>query len=324
MIPFKSSLSQQLEEYISYRLSLGYTDRNLRGQLRGFDRYVCEKEAGLDNLEPAFFLELKKKLKDKPQTFNQLLLAVRGFFNYLVRLQIAAENPLDDIEAYAPNAFIPFVFSSDQTDRLLNAIQRSIRKNLAFFFQDFTAYIAILLLARCGMRISEPLRLHLGHYRSDEGSVYIEKTKFSKDRLIPVPKAEINAIDNYLAVRDTFMNQETSPFLLPGKNGKALSKKSVYRVFYRAVKDIGLNHPRRIVANTTFGSPTPHSLRHSFAVNTLKKIRKQGRSAQNALPILSVYLGHSKYRYTAVYLKVLDAEHRQGLVDFAISRQEEI
>jgi hypothetical protein len=30
---FKSSLAQQMEEYISYRLSLGYTDRNLRGQL---------------------------------------------------------------------------------------------------------------------------------------------------------------------------------------------------------------------------------------------------------------------------------------------------
>jgi len=35
-------------------------------------------------------------------------------------------------------------------------------------------------------------------------------------------------------------------------------------------------------------------------------------------------MGHTKYRYTAVYLKVLDAEQRQGLVDFAISRQENI
>ncbi|MDL1985079.1 MAG: hypothetical protein LWX54_12995 [Deltaproteobacteria bacterium] len=65
-------------------------------------------------------------------------------------------------------------------------------------------------------------------------------------------------------------------------------------------------------------------MRHSFAINTLKRIKQQGKSPQNALPILAVYLGHRKYRYTAVYLKVVDAEHRQGLVDFAISRQEEI
>jgi hypothetical protein len=35
-------------------------------------------------------------------------------------------------------------------------------------------------------------------------------------------------------------------------------------------------------------------------------------------------MGHAKYRYTAVYLKVLDAEKRQALVDFAISHQEEL
>jgi len=62
---FKSSLAQQMEEYISYRLSLGYTDPNLRGQLCGFDQYVCDKEAGPDDLMPSFFLELKKKFKEK-------------------------------------------------------------------------------------------------------------------------------------------------------------------------------------------------------------------------------------------------------------------
>ena len=61
-----------------------------------------------------------------------------------------------------------------------------------------------------------------------------------------------------------------------------------------------------------------------FAVNTLKAVRDRGGSTQNALAVLSGYLGHVKYRYTAVYLKVLDAEHRNSLVDFAIGCQEEI
>ncbi|MDL1988862.1 MAG: hypothetical protein LWX08_14695 [Deltaproteobacteria bacterium] len=54
----------------------------------------------------------------------------------------------------------------------------------------------------------------------------------------------------------------------------------------------------------------------------MKQIKDQGKSPQYALPILSVYMGHRKYQYTAVYLKVLDAKHRQGLVDFAISMQD--
>ncbi|EKD38293.1 MAG: Integrase family protein, partial [uncultured bacterium] len=81
---------------------------------------------------------------------------------------------------------------------------------------------------------------------------------------------------------------------------------------------------RRIIAGLTFGAPTPHCLRHSFAVNTLGRIKERGESPQRALPVLSSYLGHRKYRYTAVYLKVIDAEQRQGLVDFAIAHQEEL
>ena len=36
---------------------------------------------------PLFFLDFKKSLKEKPHIFNADLLAVRGFFNWLVRRQ---------------------------------------------------------------------------------------------------------------------------------------------------------------------------------------------------------------------------------------------
>lgn len=319
MILFKSFMALQLEEYIAYRRSLGYTDKNLRSKLRSFDRYLVEKSADQTRLEPRFFLELREGLKGEPRTVNGILSALRGLFQYLIRKEIYKENPLSDIPLCKENAYIPFVFSPDQIEQMLLAIQKKIGKNQKYFFEDLTAHVAILLMARCGMRISEPLRLRLEHYRSREGTLYIEKTKFSKDRLIPVSKPAINEINNYLAVRNTFIRDQ-NPYLLAGQNGKRLPKNRVYSVFHQAVKDIGIDQPRRIIANTTFGAPVCHSLRHSFAINTLKQIK----DPQYALPILSVYMGHRKYQYTAVYLKVLDAEHRQGLVDFAVSMQDKI
>ena len=321
MILFKSFMALQLEEYIAYRRSLGYTDKSLRSQLRSFDRYLIEKSADQTNLESRFFLELREELKGEPRTVNGILSAIRGLFQYLIRKGIYKENPLIDIPLCTENAYIPFVFSPDQIEQLLLSIQKKIRKNRKHFFKDLTAYVAIVLMARCGMRISEPLRLRLEHYRSREGTLYIEKTKFSKDRLIPVPKPAINEINNYLAVRNTFIKDQ-NPYLLAEQNGKRLPNNRIYPVFHQAVKDIGIDQPRRIIANTTFGAPTCHSLRHSFAINTLKQIKDQGKSPQYALPILSVYMGHRKYQYTAVYLKVLDAKHRQGLVNFAISMQD--
>jgi integrase/recombinase XerD len=324
MKAFESNIGPLMERYITYRTGLGYGERQLRSILRGFDRHVCTRKANLEDLNPLFFLDLKKMLQPNPNRFNTMLRAVRGFLAYLVRCGIIPENPLVYIESYAPNGFIPFVFSKDQTDQLLDVAQKSIRKHDPdYFFTDYTACTTLMLLARCGMRIKEPLRLTLEDYQNDRKTIYIKKTKFGKNRLLPVPGATAMQIDNYLMVRKVFVT-DGNPYLLVGKNGRPLSDGNIYRLFHQSVNAIGIDAKRTRIGNMVFGAPTPHSLRHSFAINTLKAVRDRGGCPQSALPVLSAYLGHSKYRYTAVYLKVLDAEHRNSLVDFAISRQEDI
>jgi len=321
---FESFLAPRLEKYLAYRRTLGYVDEHLRSCLRTFDRYVKEKAVDQHSLTSLFFLAFRKELKSEARTVNGVLSAARGFFQFLIRQGLCPENPLQDIPPRPENAYIPFVFSPDAVELLLQAIRKRLRQDREYFFKDLTVYMAILLLAQCGLRISEPLRLLLSHYRHGEKTIYIEKTKFAKDRLVPVPYPAATEIENYLAVRLTLQDNDRNPFLLPGQNQQPLSDRRIYQLFHQAVKDIGLEQPRRIIANTTFGAPTPHSLRHSFAINTLKRLRQRGESPQKALPVLSAYMGHRKYRYTAVYLKVLDAEQRQELVDFAISRQEDI
>lgn len=323
MKPFESSLAQILEEYIRYRQGLGYMDRSIRIKLRPFDRWLANTPIDIADLSPWSILEFRNSLRLESRTVNNILSALRGFFEYLVRKEIIQHNPIEDIPAVSENAFIPFVFSPRQTDRFLGAVQSSIRPDAAHFFDDLTTYTAILLLARCGLRLSEPLRLKSDHYIKGEGSIYIEKTKFFKDRLIPLPGEVIAHMDNYLSVRSSLMPGDQNPRLLPGKKDM-LSKGRLYAAFSRAVRDIGIHSPRRMIANTVFGAPTPHCLRHSFAINTLRQIRQRGQSAQAALPVLATFMGHRKYGYTAVYLKVLDAEKRRHLVDFSIRAQKDI
>ncbi len=181
-------------------------------------------------------------------------------------------------------------------------------------------YLAILLLARCGMRISEPLRLLLTHYRRDEGTIYIEKTKFRKDRLIPMPISVMTEIENYLSLRKSLMPLDKNPYLLAGKGQKGLTDPQVRTLFHRRVKEIGLAGSKQTIGNVTFGYPTPHSLRHAFAINTLKRIKDRRESTQHALPVLAAYMGHRKYQYTHAYLKVTDAKHIAGLIAFSKSQ----
>jgi len=320
MKQFKSSLASQFEHYIRYRQHLGYETQNLRSQLLMCDRYLVEQQMERDSLTPAFFLQLRTRLSWQPSTINRMFSILRTFFQYLVRQGDFKENPLEDVPPLQQWHFIPFVFSAEQIDQLLRAVCTRIRKTQLHYLKDSAVYVAILLLARCGLRISEPLKLLIHHYRPGENTLYIAQTKFKKDRLIPIPQSVAVELNNYLQLRKTLMPDDHNPSLLVAHHNKGLSTHQVSRAFHQAVKDIGLGQTRKTITNITFGSPTAHSLRHSFAINTLKRIREQGKSPQNALPTLATYLGHSKYEHSVVYLKVLDVTQRQGLFYFVTSK----
>ena len=314
-------MANYLIDYAAYREQRGYAQRAIYPPLVALDRYLKANNVSWEQLQqPAFFLHLRATISQHPNTTNRILSHVRSLFDYLVRREIVATNLLKDIPPVPERYFVPFVFSPEQTDRLLHSVCEMIRRDPANFIFDQGVYLAVLMLARCGMRIKEPLRLCRHHYRPDEGSVYIERTKFRKDRLIPLHRALLVEIDNYLAARKACCPGDQSPFLLAGRTCQRLKADRVRTVFHRAVEAIGLKQPKRTMGNMTFGSPVPHSLRHSFAINTLSRIKARGISVRHALPVLAAYMGHRKYQYTAAYLKVKDAGDLAGLIAFTKSQ----
>jgi integrase len=317
MNKFKSFLAPQLQQYVIYRHNLGYSMKASLSHLKTFDRYLLQKQAAQVLLQPSFFMGLQADLRIEPRSVNQIIASVRVFFNYLVRTGVYSQNPLKDIPYLPENDIMPYIFSPQQVNLLLSAVSGRIRNRSRYLYlKDLSGYMAMVLLARCGLRIGEPLRLKLNHYRFEEKTIYIEKTKFKKDRLIPLPQAVAIDIENYLTVRQRLLADAGTPYLLTNSNARALNDNRVRTVFHRAVSDIGLEQTRQIIGNVNISSPTPHSLRHSFAINTLISIKKRGGSAQNALPVLAAYMGHSEYKHTLKYLKFIDAQQRLQLVNF--------
>jgi integrase len=318
---FKSFMAKDLEAYAAYRRQRGYAQKAINAPLVAFDRYLKAQNVSWDKiLQPAFFLDLRANISRHPNTGNKILSNLRSLFDFLVRQKICAQNPLRDIPPLPERYFVPFVFTPEQTDQLLKTVCEKIRRCPKHLLFDMATYLAVVMLTRCGMRINEPLRLCTKHYRHDEGSVYIERTKFRKDRLIPLPQVVLAELDNYLALRKALCPGDQNPYLLAGKKNRPLSDDHVRVVFHRAVEAIGLKQPKRTMGNMTFGSPVPHSLRHSFAINNLNQIKARGISPQQALPVLAAYMGHRKYQYTAAYLKVNDASDLAGLIAFTKSQ----
>jgi integrase len=324
MNKFESFLAQQLEQYVIYRHKLGYAMKASLSHLKTFDRYLIQKQVEEVLLPPSFFMGLQADLKIESRSINNIVASVRVFFNYLVRTGAYNQNPLKDIPNLPENDIMPFIFTPEQVNLLLSAVSARIRKvSKRRYLKDLSGYMAIVLLARCGLRISEPLRLKLNDYRFDEKTIYIEKTKFKKDRLIPLPQSAATELENYLAVRRGLLGNVVNNYLLANYADKGLNDSRVRLVFHRALSDIGLDQSRQVIGNLNISSPTPHSMRHAFAVNTLKSVKERGKSAQNALPVLATYMGHSEYKHTVKYLKVLDAYQRLGLVNFVRTHRNE-
>jgi integrase len=314
---FKSFLAPLLEKYVTYRHNLGYAMKASLSHLKTFDRYLMQKQRQQILLQPSFFMGMQADLKIEARSVNNIIASVRVFFNYLVRTGAYSQNPLKDIAYLPENDIMPYIFSPKQINHLLSAVSRRIRnRSRRIYLKDLSGYMAIVLLARCGLRIGEPLRLKLNHYRFDDKTIYIEKTKFKKDRLIPLPHAVAKEVENYLAARQRLLADVDSKYLLANSTARGLNDNRVRTVFHRAVSDIGLEQPRQVIGNLNISPPEPHSLRHSFAVNTLNRVKKRGGSAQNALPVLAAYMGHSEYKHTIKYLKFIDAQQRLGLVNF--------
>lgn len=317
---YKSFLGTEFKNFLNWRKDMGCIDHKHKYLFNQFDNYLIENNCRAEDITPELFINFRNTLNCEANTINMKMGILRMFFDYLNRIDSTVENPLQYISALPEKRFIPFVFSEDEIKLLLKTIYDQIKKTESTFLTDLSIYMSIVLMAHCGLRISEPLRLKVKHYRNDEKTLYIEKTKFKKDRLIPLPMNTYSELNNHFEVLKSYGLDSKDSYLLVDQKRGHLVKSDIYSSYYKALARIGLLHDKKTVkGNMSFGKSTPHSLRHSFAVNTLKRIKQRGKSPQNALPALAQYMGHEKYENTEVYLKVLDANHRKSMVDFYMS-----
>ena len=149
------------------------------------------------------------------------------------------------------------------------------------------------LLASTGLRSGEALRLDRADVDLVNGVLHIRKTKFRKDRLVPVHPTTLTALRDYARHRDAvFPMPRDSAFFLSSR-GNRLSPSGLYAAFDAACALAGLDGDKGL---------RPHDLRHRFAVTRLAVWHQEKADVQALLPLLATYLGHARYTDTAYYV----------------------
>src|SRR5258708_28737892 len=101
--------------------------------------------------------------------------------------------------------------------------------------------VLLRLLLGCGLRISEALGLRLGDTDLDNGILVIRKSKFNKDRLIPLSDSLFAVLRRYSATHHKISKDDKEPFFAH-RDGRAVSKDNIYRWFWNVICAVGISH----------------------------------------------------------------------------------
>lgn len=185
----------------------------------------------------------------------------------------------------------PYILTDEQIRKLVELAARSGYRTLRR--QTYSTLFA--LLSCTGLRVSEAIRLRYGDITPD--GLLIRQTKFQKSRLVPLHETARAGLERYLQQRRPYAPFDDHLFI--SLRRKPLLIGDVETAFKTVAKKMGLPNGRGR------RRPTPHSLRHAFAVRALRTCADGRDHITEHMLLLSTYLGHSKPAMTYWYLEAV-------------------
>jgi len=213
-----------------------------------------------------------------PRSVARWIVAVRGFFAYLLGQEVIEEDPASRLDAPRVWRSLPKVLSFEEVDVLLSAPDRSVAHGL----RD-AAMLEVLYAT--GLRISELLRLRLGDLHLDAGYLRCWG-KGSKERVVPLGGEADATLQRYLAEgRPALLQGKRTDVLFVNTRGGTMSRQG----FWKKIREYG----RKAELGTAL---SPHIVRHSFATHLLEN----GAD----LRAVQIMLGHADISTTQIYTHV--------------------
>ncbi len=226
------------------------------------------------------FLAFLHSQGQKRSSMARRLSSIRSFFGFLYKRGKISKDPSRVISSPRQGKSIPKVLSIDQTRSLLEVPNKKdiLTKRDRAILETFYS---------TGIRISELVALDHKDLDSSEGLLRV-KGKGFKERIVPIGKEALDAIEQYLLSVKGRSNSEgvkgSSPIFL-NRFGKRMTARGVW---YR----MSLYFRHQI----DYQGATPHTLRHSFATHLL--------DAGADLRSIQELLGHKSLSTTQRYTHI--------------------
>jgi integrase/recombinase XerD len=305
---YQSFLADAMRDYLDYLEHLGFSIVPRAYNLRRIDAFLFANNIScMQQCDNRLWLGLLAQYQGrvKANTLRLWRQTFHGFCRYLVRQGWMPENPVDTFSLPKIEHYRPYVFSSEELRRFFDYLQRQADhfSNPLTSFRFRSRYVLYHLLYACGLRVSEGVRLTTADYSAEQRSLFIQPSKFYKDRLIPIGDRVASNLEFLLELRQRrFGIPPQGPFFLylPERRPYTPHRASCY--FRTAMQQLGIYRPQVTYRNCTHGTPHLHELRRAFAVHRLMRWYREQADVDAKLPLLATYMGHCRFAYTKTYL----------------------
>lgn len=227
-------------------------------------------------------------------SIGRKLAAVRAFYRHLLQIGIIEVNPARQVTRPKEHKELPRDLPEEELKVVLDSYSQDN-------FYEVRDKAMTEVLYGCGLRIAELVGINLSSINDDMVRVL---GKGNKERIVPLTRKALEALRNYLKVRNLPSIDKSDPdALFLSHSGKRITTRDARRRVEKLIGGIGSERPH------------PHQLRHSFATHLLN----HGASLREVQELL----GHKSPVTTQIYTHV-EVERLMKAYDQAHPRAKEI
>lgn len=233
--------------------------------LKHFDSTITEPKKINDQQIKQYLGSFKSRNTQRAQHS-----AIKCFFKYTLH----QPNKFKYIEYAKQENRLPIVFSVDEMQRLINAVENTKHKAI------------ICLMYSVGLRVGEIINLKIENIDSSRMIINIRDAKGGFDRQVPLDDSLLNLLRKY------FKEYKPKEYLFNGQFDIKYSERSVQQFLQKYTKLAGINKHVH-----------PHLIRHNCATHMVEE--------GTDINLIQKILGHKNVKTTNIYLHVSDNHIRK-------------
>lgn len=281
-------MDESIQEFMAALASERKSSQNTLGAYRTDLRQLADYLRRHDirrwaDVTPALVTDFVLHLRERRYATTSIarkVAAIKSFFQFLRRTGLVSSDPVGSLQTPKVEKDLPHALTHDEVARLFDAVGAAgvALRDLAMLHTIYST----------GMRVTELITLDVAHLDLARGHVRCV-TRNRKERVLPLSLPAQKSLNAYLDdYRRTLLRNPNEQALFLNHHGQRLTRQGFWLIIKGYARAAGV------------GEITPHTLRHSFALDML------GRGME--LRSVQELLGHANISTTHVYKQLRKAQ----------------